>query len=62
MSQEGTDTNPGTSEGRAVFTLERIHEILQNTQPATDVVVLVHAGTYRCAGMQGWWTYQNERD
>lgn len=42
----GSDANDGLSSGKAVATLPRVQQVLQQQKPTTDVEVRIKQGTY----------------
>ncbi len=54
MAADGDDSRDGQGPERAVATLDRVHQILEEGPPGSDVVVRIAPGTYR--GQRVIWT------
>lgn len=55
MAPDGDDASSGLAQNEAVQTLGRVHAILEQAQPQTDVEVRIEPGRYR--GQQVQWTF-----
>lgn len=57
VSTQGNDQNSGRSNQMPVLTLYRIHKILQDTKPDSDIRIYIDTGVY--FGQQLNWTFVN---
>ncbi|MFI1488165.1 hypothetical protein [Streptomyces sp. NPDC020747] len=53
----GSDANDGLSSGKAVATLPRVQQVLQQQKPTTDVEVRIKQGTYIAPPFHEWRFY-----